>query len=274
MKSNQTVTGARIILSVAAGLLALSSLTAQAQMHEKKMPKYQPKDGVVNLYGAGGPHTALIRVAKAFTKKTGVPVKVNFGPEHKWKASAQMNADIIWGTSEQSTTAFLENYKAFSSDDVEPIYIRRAVIAVPKGNPKKITGFSDLIKPNMKIIVTEGAGVYNTSGTGVWEDMAGRLGSLDDVKAFRKNIVTFAKGSGASFRAFKAKKADAWITWTHWPITHPDVADFVEVSKERAIYRDLTIVTNNQADPETKDFIKYLKGKEALKIFESEGWAK
>ena len=61
---------------------------------------------------------------------------------------------------------------------------------------------------------------------------------------------------------------------THPWITHSDVADFVEISKERAIYRDLTVVTNSQVDPETVEFIKYLKGKDALEIFKSEGWSK
>lgn len=234
--------------------------------------EYQPKDGVINLYGAGGPHTALIRVGEKFTEKTGVQVKVNFGPEHKWTLNAKKNADIVWGTSEQSTTAYLENYKEFNSDDVEPIYIRRAVIAVQKGNPRHISKFDDLLTPNMKVVVTEGAGVYNTSGTGVWEDIAGRKGSLSDIKAFRQNIITFAKGSGASFRAFKNQNADAWITWAHWPLTHPENADIIEIEKDRAIYRDLTIVTNKKVDPETKDFIAFLKGDIALSIFKSEGW--
>jgi len=171
-------------------------------------------------------------------------------------------------------TAFLETYKEFSSDDVEPIYIRRAVIAVQKGNPKGIKGFEDLLRPGMRIVVTEGAGVYNTSGTGLWEDVAGRLGRLSDVKAFRKNIVVFAKGSGASFRAFKELKADAWITWIHWPLTHPNDADFVELSPDRVIYRDLTVVTNAKADPQAREFIEFLKGKEAHDIFKSEGWSR
>ncbi len=233
---------------------------------------YQPKDGMINLYGAGGPHTALIRVASEFTKMTGVAVKVNSGPEHKWTDAAKRNADIIWGTSEQSTTAYLENYTEFNSNNVEPIYIRRAVIAVAKGNPKKIKGFNDLLRPNTKIVVTEGAGVYNTSGTGVWEDIAGRKGSLSDIKAFRKNIIAFSKGSGASFRAFKNKRADAWITWAHWPLTHQKDADIVEIEKSRSIYRDLTVVTNKKVDSEAKQFIDFLKGDIALKIFQSEGW--
>lgn len=236
--------------------------------------KYTPQDGTVYLYGAGGPHTALIRAGEMFTKKTGTPVEVVFGPESKWTENAQRNADIMWGTSEQSMTAFLETYREFSSDHVEPIYIRRAVIAVPKDNPKGIKGFEDLLRPGTRIVVTEGAGVYNTSGTGVWEDIAGRLGSLSDIKAFRKNIVAYSKGSGASFRAFKELEAHAWITWSHWPLTHPNDADIVEISSDRVIYRDLNVVINAKADPEATEFVEFLKGKEALEIFKSEGWTR
>ena len=246
--------------------LLLTAMTLNAS-------EYKPRDGVISLYGAGGPHTALIKVGKLFTQKTGVKVMVGFGPETKWADSAHKNADIIWGTSQQSMTAFLENFKEFHSDDVEPIYIRKAVIAVQKGNPKNIKSFNDLLKPNTKIVVVEGAGVYNTSGSGVWEDVAGRLGSLSDIKKLRKNIVSFSKGSGAGFKAFK-NGADAWITWTHWVKTHPKDADMVEFSKQRVIYRDLSIVTNPKADTRTKDFIEFLKGSEAEKIFYNEGWSK
>ncbi|MGE3977764.1 MAG: substrate-binding domain-containing protein [Nitrospira sp.] len=250
----------------------LSAATALAAGGDA--PKYDPRDGIIHLYGAGGPHTALIRVGKLFTKQTGIPVEVTFGPESKWTKAAQRNADIIWGTSEQAMTAFLETYKEFKSEEVEPIYISRAVIAVQKGNPKGIKGFDDLLRAGMKIVVTEGAGVYNTSGTGVWEDVAGRLGSLNDVKDFRKNIVAFSKGSGAGFQAFKELGADAWMTWIFWPLAHPKDADIVELSPERVIYRDLNIVTNEKADPQTAEFITFLKGKEAYEIFKSEGWSK
>jgi len=235
---------------------------------------YDPRDGVVYLYGPGGPHTALIRAGEVFTKKTGTPVKVVYGPESKWTEDAQRNADIIWGASEQSMTAFLQTYTEFDSDAVEPIYLRRAVIAVRPGNPKQIKSFEDLLQPGISIVVTEGAGVYNTSGTGLWEDIAGRLGVLGDVRSFRRNIVAYSKGSGASFRAFKELDADAWITWSHWPLTHPNDADMVEISPDRVIYRDLNVVTNAQADPEAARFIEFLKQEEAMSIFESEGWSR
>ncbi len=126
----------------------------------------------------------------------------------------------------------------------------------------------------MSVVVTEGAGVYNTSGTGVWEDVAGRLGSLEDVKKLRKNITVYGRGSGASYRAFKAESSDAWITWGHWPLTHTEDMDLIEFSSERNIYRDLTIVTNDKVDENTGEFIQFLKGNEAFEIFKTEGWTK
>jgi len=168
--------------------------------------KHQPLDGIVKLYGAGGPHTAFQKVADVWEKRTGTPVEIVAGPESRWSKDAQADADIIWGTSEQSMTAFLQTYKTFSSDQVEPIYLRPAVIAVRKGNPKNINGFDDLLQDDIRIVVTEGAGVYNTSGTGTWEDVAGRLGKLEDVAAFRENIVDFAMGQARVSTPLRRRK--------------------------------------------------------------------
>ena len=66
---------------------------------------HAPSDGVVRLYGAGGPHTAFRKVADLWTERTGTEVEVIAGPESDWTAEAQASADILWGTSEQSMTA-------------------------------------------------------------------------------------------------------------------------------------------------------------------------
>lgn len=251
-------------------------LAAPALAHETLDPsiKHDAKDGVVRLYGAGGPDTAFKKVAAAFTAETGVKVEVTGGPEPTWSKKAQADADIIWGTAQEDMTALLETYTNFAWADVTPIYIRPAIIAVRKGNPKAITGFEDLLKPGMRIIVTDGAGVANTSGTGVWEDIAGRAGKLDDIRLFRANIVGFGKGSGPSFRMFVDRNADAWITWPDWPITHADAAEIVELSEQRRIWRDLSVVLAPDADPEARRFVEYLTGAKAAAIMKTEGWTR
>ena len=157
----------------------------------------------VNLYGPGGPHTALIKVGKAFEEETGTKVNVHFGPQGSWNDNAKKNADILFGASEQSALAIATAHKqAFDINKIEPLYLRPAIILVKKGNPKNIQGLTDLTKPGIGIgigiVVPEGAGVSNTSGTGVWEDMIGRTSDISLVTKFRKNIVQYTPNSGGA----------------------------------------------------------------------------
>jgi len=257
-------------------VVILAVFLSQARAHEIPDPtiKHNARDGIVRLYGAGGPDTAFKKVAKVFQAETGIRVEITGGPEPTWSKKAQADADILWGTAEEDVTALLETYQDFTWDNVNPIYIRPAIIAVKKGNPKGINGFDDLLKDGMRIVVTEGAGVANTSGTGVWEDVAGREGRLEDIKRFRKNIVGFGKGSGPSFKLFVDKNADAWITWPDWPITHSDVAEIVELSNQRKIWRDVNVVLAHDADPQARQFIDFLLSDRGAAIMKTEGWVR
>lgn len=136
---------ARSIL--AAVLSAVVALPVAA--HEVPDPsiKHEARDGVVRLYGAGGPDTAFKKVAEVFTRATGIKVEVTGGPEPTWSRKDQADADILWGTAEEDMAALLETYTAFSWNDVTPIHLRPAVIAVKKGNPKDIGGFDTFLAP-------------------------------------------------------------------------------------------------------------------------------
>ena len=260
------------ILAVAAPL----TLAPPARAHETPDPTihHNARDGVVRLYGAGGPDTAFKKVAAVFTQETGIKVEVVGGPEPTWSRKAQADADILWGTAEEDIAALLETYKDFAWDDVTPIYLRPAIIAVRKGNPKHISDFDDLLKDGVRIVVTEGAGVANTSGTGTWEDIAGREGQLADIVRFRKNIIGFGKGSGPSYRMFVDKQADAWITWPDWPITHPDAAEIVQLPANRTIWRDVNVVLAHDADPQARQFLDFLTSERGAAIMKTEGWVR
>jgi accessory colonization factor AcfC len=171
-------------------------------------------------------------------------------------------------------TAFLQSFPSFSSKDVEPVYLRPAIIAVKAGNPRRIQRFEDLLQPGIRIVVTEGSGIANTSGTGIWEDIAGRLGKLEDVKRFRRNIVAFSTGSGASFKAFKELDADAWITWPEWVVDNPKVLQAVPIASDRSIWRDLNMALSSSADPQAALFLRFLISDEAQKLMRKAGYVR
>ena len=261
------------VLAMSAIVLPAASM-AQGPSSPAAINLPQVRDGVIRLYGACGPQNALRQVADAWERSNKIRVKIICGPEPSWSQQAQLDADIIWGTSEQSMTAFLQSFPSFSAGDVIPIYLRPAIIAVKTGNPRRIQRFEDLLRPGIRIVVTEGSGVANTSGTGLWEDLAGRLGNLEDVKRFRRNIVDFSTGSGASFKAFQKLDADAWITWPEWAVDNPKVLQAIPISRDRSIWRDLNIARSGSADPQAESFLRFLVSDEAQKLMRRAGYVR
>ena len=261
------------LLAIVAILMPAAS-TAQGLPIPAEENRDQVRDGVIRLYGACGPQNALRQVADAWERSNDLKVKITCGPEPSWSKQAQLDADIIWGTSEQSMTAFLQSFPGFPSKDVAPVYLRPAIIAVKAGNPRRIQRFEDLLQPGIRIVVTEGSGIANTSGTGVWEDIAGRLGRLEDVKRFRSNIVDFSTGSGASFKAFQRLNADAWITWPEWVVDNPKILQGITISSDRSIWRDLSIAVSTSADPQASSLLHFLVSSEAQELMRSAGYVR
>ena len=111
------------LLAFTATLLPAASM-AQSQSSPTAVNRHQARDGVIRLYGACGPQNALRKVADAWESGNDLSVKITCGPEPSWSRKAQDDADIIWGTSEQSMTAFLQSFPSFPSKDVSPNNLR------------------------------------------------------------------------------------------------------------------------------------------------------
>lgn len=230
----------------------------------------------INMYGPGGPHTALQEAAKIYTKKTGVKININFGPQAKWNENAKKDADILFGASEQSALAITRDHAdKFDEKNIEPLALRKSILLVKKGNPKKIKSIEDLARPGIGIIVNDGAGKSNTSGTGVWEDIAGRTGDVSMVSKIRKNIIVFTPNSGTSRKALETMEgADVWITWADWAISNPGIGEAVEIDPKYVIMRDMNINVRKDASKETVEFAKWLHSEEAEAAFKKFGWFK
>ncbi|TXE83191.1 AcfC family glycoprotein adhesin PEB3 [Campylobacter peloridis] len=229
----------------------------------------------INLYGPGGPHTALKDAAVKFSEKTGIKVNVNFGPQATWLEKAKKDADILFGASDQSALAIASDFDgSFDVNKIKPLYLREAIILTQKGNPLKIKGLKDLANKKVRIVVPEGAGKSNTSGTGVWEDMIGRTQDIQTIAKFRSNIVAFTPNSGSARKLFAENKADAWITWIDWSKSNPDIGTAVAIEKDLVVYRTLNVVAKENSSKEVQDFINYLSSDEVKEIFAKYGWRK
>jgi accessory colonization factor AcfC len=224
----------------------------------------------LHIYGPGGPLPAMQEAAFAFRHAHGVEIEVTAGPISKWIDSAKQNADLIFSGSEVMMSDFIEAMPDIDPQTVEPLYLRESAILVRPGNPNHISGVADLLKPGHSILVVNGAGQQ-----GLWEDVAGRLGDIGSVRAFRRNIARVAKNSAEAKAAWvEDKTLDAWLIWTIWQKSNPTLADQVTVEPRYAIFRDtgVALTKRGQTKSEAKLVVAFLTSAEGAAIFRKWGW--
>lgn len=245
-------------------LLSLAAASAGAQRAD-----------TLHVYGPGGPLPAMRDAAAEFGRRHGIVMDVTGGPTTQWLDKAKTDADVIFSGSEHMMTDFVRQLESGTAGRIEeatimPMYLRASAILVRKGNPRKIRTFTDLTKPGMKVLVVQGAGQ-----TGMWEDIAGRTGNIDVVRAFRRNIGAFAPNSGEAKKIWTTDPGyDAWLIYTIWQVANRDVADLVEMRDPWVIYRDagIALTREGQGKQHAREFRDFLLSAQGARIFAKWGW--
>jgi accessory colonization factor AcfC len=233
-----------------------------------------PGKSVTSLraYGPGGPAPAMREAAKVFGVKKNITVIINAGPTPIWKDQAMKDADLIFSGSEYMMKDFVRKDLPglIDTSTIRTLYLRPSAILVRPGNPKGIRGIKDLAKPGIKILVVEGAGQV-----GMWEDVAGRTGSVKLVDGVRRNIGFFAANSAEAKKLWNSDMSyDVWLIWTIWQKESPASADLVNIESESTIYRSCGIALTTQTGQKAlaKEFADFLQSAEGQDIFVKWGW--
>jgi len=225
----------------------------------------------LRVYGPTSPSPAIIDAATGFGQRHGITVDVHSGPVGTWLDEAAKDADLIYATADfmMSNLIRTESLK-IDPATVTPLYLRPCVILVRPDNPKGIKDLPDLLDVGVRVMVVTGSGQ-----TGLWEDMAGRLGDVRALRSLRRNIVYFAPTSDDAMKAWKQRDdIDAWITWNVWYIPLRDSAKLVPVSRDYRIYRQCSIALTQggRSKPLARAFVQHLISDEGARVFESWGW--
>lgn len=222
----------------------------------------------LHVYGPGGPYSAVSASAAAFTAKTGIPVKVIAGPEPKWIASAQQDADIIFEGAEYMLTLFEQQHPGTTDPSTKTeLYKRAAAILVRPGNPKHIKGLADLTKPGIKVLDVNGAGQL-----GLWEDLAGRENLIPGIQ---KNIGGSFANTALGIDVWKKDRSyDAWITYASWHENLRDATDIVRLPANQVLYRGTpaVVTANSSHRKQAIEFIFFMQGDQGHQIFRKWGW--
>ncbi|VEH93886.1 Major antigenic peptide PEB2 [Campylobacter insulaenigrae] len=121
-------------------------------------------------------------------------------------------------------------------------------------------------------MVVDGAGQV-----GLYEDMALKTGSVENLEKLRKNIKVYAKNSKAAVDEWKTNQnIDALIIWTHWIKAVGEKENkFIQADKNFVIYRAAEVpTTKGLKNSNVTKFIEFVKSKDMQKIWREEEWIK
>lgn len=226
-------------------------------------------ESLLKVYGPGGPAPAMKKCAAVFEKSKKVKVQVTAGPLEKWASEAK-SADLFYSGSENMMDTFAEKIPQLDKKSIHTHYLRPSAILVRPGNPKKIHGVKDLLTKNVRVMVVNGAGQV-----GMWEDITGRLQSVQALNDFRANIVVAAKNTGEAEKKWNEDQSlDAWLVFNIWGTRNPKAALIVPTEPELTIYRSMGTALSNSTQQKdlSAAFVKFLDEPECKKIFQNEGW--
>jgi sulfate/thiosulfate-binding protein len=241
----------------------------------------------VNLVAYSVPKPAYDLLAAAFQKTPagkGVKFAASYGASGT-QSTAVTNgqaADYVNFSVTPDLTKLVPKYVASTWDSGPTqglVSDSVVVITVRKGNPKKITGWDDLIKPGIKIVTPDPA----SSGSAKWNILAAYTHVLEDggteadaqayLKSFFANVVAKPSSGSDATTTFLNGTGDVLISYENEAIDARQAGkslDYV-VPKESILIQSPAAVTVS-ASPAATAFLTYVESAAGQAVFASAGF--
>ena len=245
--------------------------------------KQQNSNKTVRIFSARACAAPLEKAAKLFEEQTGIHVEISVCSRHCAQPVAEEATgetggdDFLLEIADAGIHDLAIAGAEYLLDDGEvrgivqrhqrrTIAYRHSGIIVPSGNPRNIRCVEDIARPGVRV----GVSVIDCL-KGLWEDITGRLGLLDEV---RKNICYYANGCIAIIEAVASGQVDAAFGWTAFEHLEPERIEIVEIPKEQQVLRGTGVgLLSFAKEPEAaKRFMDFLASPEAREFYKEYGW--
>jgi sulfate/thiosulfate-binding protein len=245
--------------------------------------------GTLALVAYSTPKEAYAQIIPAFQKTAagkGVDFTQSYGNSGDQARAiiSGLDADIAALSLEPDITKLVKEGKVpagwRSATDTKGIVTRSVVvIAVRKGNPKKIRSWADLVRPGVSVLTPNPF----TSGGARWNVMAAygaqiAQGSSEAqatayLQQLFKHVKVQDKSAREALQSFTGGAGDALISYENEAITARQKGEAIDyVVPDRTILIENPIAATSDAGAKAKAFIDYATSKPAQMIFASKGY--
>lgn len=224
----------------------------------------------IHIYCSAAIEKPMLEISRVYEQMTGNSVDISFYGVGTLvnKAKYEKKADLLI-TSSPKYMDRLERENVIEPRTRQFVCFLTPAIIVQKGNPRNITGLTDLLNSDLRV----GVGIPGIAALGdVAENIFAQIGESD---AFKQNIRMYLGSGYELFLMIYEGKVDAIIGWRAFAQWAPDKLQAVDlpkkISRKNRIEAEAaaTLYSDRSA---AKDFIKFLKTRKSRKIFKKYGY--
>jgi len=209
-------------------------------------------------------------LAEKFTEKTGIPVTVNYG------GSGSLLSQLIISRSGDvyipGSNDFMERARRKGIIDHGSITILAylvPVIAVGKGNPKKITALEDLLRQDVRAAIGDPGSVC----VGLYAVEVFDLAGLS--KKIRRHLKTYATSCEHTANLLVMNSVDAVVGWDVFDDWNPGHIETLPIDRryvKRAAYIGAARTSFSRNPEHAGKFLSFLESPEAKNIIKQRGY--
>ena len=221
----------------------------------------------LHIFSAGAVAPPLQKAVNLFERKQGIRCRFIPGkPEALLAAVAAEKIGDIISAGAEYVLDDAEDQGLVIKGSRKTLGLRRSVLIVPLGNPKKITSLQDLCKKGMRIGIATGGCLK-----GAWDDIASKAGLTDQI---RRNIVEHADACGSLMALIHSEKVDVIFGWNAFQAIWPNTSEAIDLPPDLQVYRSTVVglITYTKNPELAKKFIDFLVTDEVKKIYASYNW--
>lgn len=223
--------------------------TASQQRAEKTA-----KSSPLLVYCAASNKPVLERVAKHYQRETGIEVQLQFGPSQTLLATIEISktGDLYLPADDQYLQQAAEKKL---TGEIFPLVTMRGVVAVAKGNPKKIASFADLLKEEFRVSLA------NPDAAAIGKVARDKLG--EQWQSLAAKAESFKTTVNDVANDLKVGAADAGIVWDAVAVQYPDL-EAIELPELKDVVGRVAIavLTTSEQTDAAKLFAQYLSAED------------
>ncbi|MBA3745920.1 MAG: sulfate ABC transporter substrate-binding protein [Solirubrobacterales bacterium] len=242
----------------------------------------------LSLVAYSTPKEAYEEIVPAFARTpegTGVEFSQSYGNsgDQARAVIAGLPADIAVLSLEPDISKLVKEHLVDADWNATPTkgIVTRSVVAlaVQPGNPKKITGWDDLVKPGIEVLTPNPF----TSGGARWNVMAAYGAQIEGgaseaqaeayLQELFRNVVVQDKSAREALQTFAGGKGDVLISYENEAITAQQKGEKLDyIVPDATILIENPIAATTEAGAKARAFIAYATSEPAQKIFAAKGY--